>query len=122
MSISTSDNSDRSMESAATLQANGLRDSDFEPHLASLQPKPLKTALSKEVQALNLGPTTTCGTEPEPQPFSMLCAINGPFTIRSNGSLGQEILDSDGQTIAWTTNMIVAQVIVELMSGIAMDD
>ncbi len=122
MSISTSDNSDRSMESAATLQANGLRVLVSEPHLEDLQPKPLVKVSSNDVPAHNLGPTTMLGTPEEPLPFSMLCAIHGPFTIRTNGCVGQEILDCDGRTIAWTTNVIVAQMIVELMAGIEMNE
>ena len=121
MIISVSNNSDRSTGSAATSSASGLKDSDSEPHLADLQPKPLKRDTSKEVEAHNQGPISTFGTGSKPLPFSTACVIQGPFVIRSNGSLGLEILDADGRT-AWTTNLIVAQVIVELMSRIAMDE
>lgn len=41
--------------------------------------------------------------------------ILGPFTIRSNGSIGQEILDA-GRIIAWTTDPWVAQVICKLLT------
>ena len=118
MNISASNNSDESTGSHPTRSASGLKASDSEQHLADLPNKLLKTALSVEAPAHNLGPTTTFGMPKEPQPSSTACGIRGPFTIRSNGSLGQEILDADGTTIAWTTNLIVAQVIVELMSGI----
>ena len=42
--------------------------------------------------------------------------IIGPFAIRSNGGIGQEILDTNGKVIAWTTNEWVAQVICKLLT------
>lgn len=42
--------------------------------------------------------------------------IPGPFMIRSNGNVGQEILDDDGTTIAWTTDEWTAQVICNLLN------
>lgn len=118
MISSASDNSENSTGSRPIRLESGSRDLVSEQRLASLQPKPLAKVSSKEVQAHNLGPTTTSGTESKPLPFSTVCGIRGPFVIQTNGCIGQEILDSDGQTIAWTTNVIVAQVIVEMLSDI----
>ena len=42
--------------------------------------------------------------------------IMGAFTVRSSGNIGQEIMDSDDQIIAWATNDWVAQVIARLLN------
>ena len=42
--------------------------------------------------------------------------------MRTNGSIGQEILDADGQTIAWTTDAVIAQVICRLLTEFVNDD
>lgn len=39
-----------------------------------------------------------------------------PFTVDASGTIGQEIHDADGKTIAWTTNAWVAKVICMLMN------
>lgn len=39
-----------------------------------------------------------------------------PFTVHATGSIGQEIHDADGNTIAWTTDGWVAQVIGMLLN------
>ena len=39
----------------------------------------------------------------------------GPFSVRTTGNIGQEILDPDGRIIAWTTDPWVAQVIAKLL-------
>lgn len=41
--------------------------------------------------------------------------VLGPFSVLSSGTVGQEITDLDGITIAWTTDAWVAQVIVQLL-------
>ena len=38
------------------------------------------------------------------------------FTVRQSGSIGQEILDQDGNTIAWMTDAWLAQVICKLLT------
>ena len=38
------------------------------------------------------------------------------FTILSNGSIGQTVIDADGNAIAWTTDVIVAQVICRMLN------
>ena len=40
----------------------------------------------------------------------------GSFTVRQSGSIGQEILDQDGNTIVWTTDAWLAQVVCKLLS------
>ena len=42
--------------------------------------------------------------------------VLGAFTVRQSGNIGQEILDQDGNTIAWTTDAWLAQVICKLLS------
>lgn len=39
-----------------------------------------------------------------------------PFTSHATGSIGQEIHDADGKTIAWTTDGWLAQVICMLLN------
>jgi hypothetical protein len=53
--------------------------------------------------------TTTVTTGWTPDPL-------GPFTVRRSGNVGQEILDSNGRIIAWTTDPWVDQVIVKLLT------
>lgn len=50
----------------------------------------------------------TFGAQEEQQPCSTQCSTHEQFTIWCNGSIGQEIVNSDGMTIAWTTNPWVA--------------
>ena len=42
--------------------------------------------------------------------------VFGAFTVRQSGNIGQEILDQDGNTIAWTTDAWSAQVICKLLT------
>ena len=42
--------------------------------------------------------------------------VLGAFTVRQSGNIGQEILDQDGNTIAWTTDAWSAQVICKLLT------
>ena len=42
--------------------------------------------------------------------------VLGAFTVRQSGNIGQEILDQDGNTIVWTTDAWLAQVICELLT------
>jgi len=39
-----------------------------------------------------------------------------PFTVHATGSIGQEIHDAGGRTVAWTTDAWVAQVICMLLN------
>lgn len=40
----------------------------------------------------------------------------GPFSFRRSGTIGQEILDSDGNVICWTTSERLAALIVHLLN------
>jgi hypothetical protein len=40
----------------------------------------------------------------------------GSFTVRQSGGIGQEILDQDGNTIAWMTDAWLAQVVCKLLT------
>ena len=42
--------------------------------------------------------------------------ILGPFSVHTNGGIGQEIRDPDGTIIAWTTDVWVAQAIARLLN------
>src|ERR1019366_7016058 len=42
--------------------------------------------------------------------------MNDTFTIRQSGHIGQEILDQDGNIIAWMTDPWVAQVVCKLLT------
>ena len=39
-----------------------------------------------------------------------------PFTIRSNGSIGQELLDADGCVVAWTTIPWLVELICSMLT------
>ena len=41
--------------------------------------------------------------------------IMGAFTVRPSGNVGQVVLGPDGETVAWTTDPWVAQVIAKLL-------
>lgn len=71
-------------------------------------------------QADNRERTTTFGTGNEPPPSLMQWAIperDSPFSIRSSGNVGQEIVDANGRVVAWTTGELVAAVICHLLNG-----
>ena len=42
-------------------------------------------------------------------------AIMGPFSVRPSGNVGQVVLGPDGETVAWTTDPWVAQLIARLL-------
>ena len=42
--------------------------------------------------------------------------VLGAFTVRQSGNIGQEILDQDGNTIAWMTDAWLAQVVCKLLT------
>ena len=42
--------------------------------------------------------------------------VLGAFTVRQSGNIGQEILDQDGNTIAWLTDAWLAQVVCKLLN------
>lgn len=116
MTFSASRKSDDFTGSAAIRSASGSRASDSEVVTARHQRKPSTRSTSPSGQADNQGRITTSGTQQERPPCSTACVIHGPFTIRSNGSIGQTVLDANGNAIAWTTDVIVAQVICRVMN------
>lgn len=99
-----------------TPSENGCEDFPFEMKTASPHRKPSEMDSSVRPQADNPEHSFTFGTDPKRQPCSTECAIRGPFSIQTNNSLGQEILNCDGLTIAWTIDPWVAQVIVKLLT------
>ena len=116
MIISASRNSEDFMASAATSSGNGSKGLASELSLVSQQSKPSMNDTLPSGQARNRGHITTFGTPRRRPPCSMGCAIHGPFNVQSNGGIGQTICDADGNAIAWTTDVFVAQVICRLMN------
>ena len=116
MTFSASHNLDRFTECHPTLSENGSKLSDCETSRASPLLKPSMTSTCPSDQAHSREHSFTFGTDQEQQHYSMACAIHGPFTVTSNGSIGQMILDADGDTLAWATNPLVAQLICKLMT------
>lgn len=116
MTTSARNNSERFTASAATSSAGGLRDSDSgltrESHLTEHSPKDL----CLKHPALSLGHFSTCGTVEKPVNSLTEWATKGPFTIRTNGSQDQMIVDADGNTIAWSTGPVLAHVICRLLN------
>lgn len=42
--------------------------------------------------------------------------VVGPFSVRQTGEVGQEILDPNGQVIAWTLDHVLAALIATLLT------
>jgi hypothetical protein len=101
---------------------SGSRGSGSELSLDSRAEMPSSKGTSPSDQALRPTRTTTFGKRGRRPASSMACAIHAPISIRSNGSIGQELLDADGQVIAWTTDLLVAQVIAEMMNDVEMEE
>ena len=117
MTTSASLKSDDFTACRATLPDAGSRDSECEPQTASQAEKHLREDLSPDAHQLSPALSFTSGTGNGRLPCSTECVTPGPqFSIRSNGSIGQEICDGDGVTIAWTTDPWVAQVICKLLN------
>ena len=118
MSISASRIWDGFTASAATQSANGSSDLGFETKPDSQRQNQSPEDWWSNDQAVNHAHISGCGTISEPRRSSTLCAIQGPFMRRSNGGIGQEIIDADGSIVAWTTNERLAVLIVELLNKI----
>lgn len=116
MTISASPNSEGFTASVPTKSANGSKDSDSARNLAHRQSRHLTNGTSLNDQADNRRHFSTSGTENEPRLCSTGCVIHGPFTILSNGSIGQTVLDADGNAVAWTTDVMVAQAICGMLN------
>lgn len=116
MNTSPSPKSDKFTASVLTKSASGSRVSDSAPNLAHRQSKPSTRDTSLNGQADNRKHSSTSGTENGRRTCSTACAIQGPFSIQTNGSIGQTICDPDGNAVAWTTDPMVAQVICGLMN------
>ena len=52
----------------------------------------------------------------------MLSEMIGDYVARASGSVGQEILNPDGEVIAWTVDGFVAAIIVALLNGVPPDE
>lgn len=116
MNFSPLPNSGDSTACHPTKSGSGSRDSGFELNLDIHHNGPSKKSTCLNDQAPNLKPISTFGTLNERPPSSMGCAIHGPFTIQTNGNIGQTIFGSDGEPIAWTTDAWIAQVICKLLT------
>lgn len=116
MSSLPSPNSEGNSASAVTRSGSGSKTSDSESNQEN-HPEWLSTRdSSKSPQARKLERTSGHGTLQKPQPLSTACNTQGRFLIRFNGGIGQEILNADGETIVWTTDPWVAQVICKLLT------
>ena len=104
MSISASHNLASFTVCHPMLQGSGSKECSSEMILETQQPKPTMMDSSPDDPALSPELSFTFGTKHGPQPCLTPCVIHGPFQIRTNNSIGQEILNSDGHTIAWTTD------------------
>ena len=98
------------------LSESGSKDSDSEPSPDSQQTKPEMNDTLPSGQAHSREHSFTFGADQKPLPYSTACVIHEPFTVASNGSIGQMILNADGNTLAWTTDPWVAQVICKLLT------
>lgn len=111
-----------SMASVPMSSDAGSRDSASERNPDSLQSKrSTKDTFHKGPVAIPEH-SSTFGTPKKRLPFLTGCAIQGPFTIRSNGSSGQELLDADGRIVAWTTVPWLGQLICDLLTDITTNE
>lgn len=120
MTISASPKLADSTEFPPIRSESGSKTSDCEHLEVSPADRLSLMASSANVQAANREPTTTSGTLNEPPPSLMQWAIperDSPFSIRSSGNVGQEIVDANGRVVAWTTGELVAAVICHLLNG-----
>lgn len=119
MIISVSPNSASFTASAATRLESGSKDSACEHPEVSPADRHSLMDSSANGPAGASAPTTTFGTPKEPPPSSTRWATHepdGPFSIRSSGNIGQEILDADGRIVGWTTNEWIGQVNCKLLN------
>jgi hypothetical protein len=98
------------------LSAAGSKDSACGQPLASPALKPSPEDWSTGGPADDQAPTFGFGTVSGRQQSSTGCATLEPFVIRQSGNIGQEIVNQDGKTIAWTTDVWVAQVVCRLLN------
>lgn len=116
MNIFPSQNLERFTGCHPTSLANGSKNSDSEPNRGSHQTKPTMNDTLPSDLAHSPAHSFTSGMNQKPLPYSTACVIHEPFTVTSNGSIGQMILDSDGKTVVWATNPWIAQVICKLLT------
>ena len=114
MNTSLKLNLEKSTESQVTSSANGLR--DLASECLSNQAAQLSKVLFGRLQALNPKQISTFGTKQKLVKSSTAWDIQGPISMRTNSICSQEIVDRDGQVIAWTTDEIVAHVICKLLN------
>jgi hypothetical protein len=98
------------------LSAAGSKDSACGQPLASPALKPSPEDWSTSGPADDRAPTFGFGTVSGRQQSSTGCPTHERFAIRQSASIGQEILNEDWTTIAWTTDTWVAQVICKLLN------
>ena len=116
MNLSPKLNSDKSTASVRTRSENGSKVSDFETTMGDHHDKHLTKESSANVLPHNLGRSSMCGTKVGQQTSSTTWGIQGPLSIQTNGSIGQTLIDADGNAIAWTTDEFVAQVICRMLN------
>lgn len=119
MSSSASRNSASFTASAAIRSVAGSKDSACEHPEVSPADRHSLMGSSANAQAANQERTSTPGTGSEPPPSSTRWdtkELDGPFSIRSSGNVGQEIVDADGRVVSWTTDELVAAVICRLLN------
>lgn len=116
MTFSASPKLERFTEFHPTLLENGSKDSASEPNRDSHQSEPSTNGTFRSDQAHSREHSFTFGTPEEQLPCSTQCSTHEPFSIWCNGGIGQEIVNADGMTIAWTTDPWVAQVICKLLT------
>ena len=108
----------RDLRHPVTRSARGLRISACEKTAGQPQKPSMKDSLTHDPAGV-AEPTFTSGTSRRRLSCSMGCVTQEPileFTVQQSGSLGQEILDGDGDVIAWTLDESLAIQICELFN------
>lgn len=113
--------------SVVTRSDAGSRIWGYEPKMADQAEMPSTTEWSSKNRAHSQTPFSGAGT---PRGHAMCLTkcvtkgrspmkqsdVLGPFTSRSSGNVGQEILDGDGVVVAWTTDGGMADLICRLLT------
>lgn len=108
--------SENNTESVVTSSENGSKVLDCEQQLVSHLHEPSTKDLCSSTPVPSQERISSSGMPQEQQSCWMPWDTPGPFFKRSNGSIGWEIIDADGQVIAWTTDEITAERICELLN------
>ena len=104
-----------------TESASGSRISDSEPVGAIQVQLHSRTEWSESANANSQECISICGIKPKSARSLTECSIHEPFATQTNGSMGQTIVDTNGLSVAWTTDPVIAQMICKMLNDRHLD-